>query len=208
MGGDVVCREINKGGDVRWWKVALGVFLSVGVMVAMISFYEISLSSSMKKLGLVDADFAGAVSREKLTEWGIAAKAGWECGMPNRVKGVVEFLLSGDSEQGQLSFRLGEMRVRCGAGMMREGEVETGTYEVTKGLGYLREGYKYLGERGGVDLRVCEGLPSAEVEKTIAGLLSGTSGKIYELLRDEWGKVVILQEQAAELCLDERESRR
>ncbi len=108
-------------------KILLGMLLSVGVMIAVMSFYEISLSGTMKKLGLAGADLSNMVSVESLNELGVSVKGGWECGLASRVKGSVEFMLAGDSEQGQLSFRLGEMRVLCGAGMMREGKIEAGT---------------------------------------------------------------------------------
>lgn len=193
---------------MRGIKILLGLFLSMGVLIAMMSFYEISLSGTMDKLGLVGADLTNMVSSENLNELGLSVKSGWECGLVSRAKGSVEFFLSGDSEQGQLSFRLGELRVLCGAGMMKAGEVETGTYEVMKGLGYLLTGYEQAIERGSVDLRACENLPDHALRTTMVGLISSTSGKVYQLLSDEWGKVENLREQVEEMCLDERESRR
>lgn len=189
-------------------KILLGILLSAGVMIAVMSFYEISLSGTMEKLGLAGTDLTNMVSVESLNELGVSVQSGWECGLASRAKGSVEFLLVGDSQQGQLSFRLGEMRVLCGAGMMREGEVEAGTYEVMKGLGYLTAGYEHVIERGSVDTRACELLPEGELDNVIAGLISSTSGKVYELLYEEWGDIIVLQEQVEEMCLDWRGSRR
>lgn len=182
--------------------------MMVGVMVAATSLYQMSLTGTLKKLGLYGADFSAAVSRERMEELGVQVRAGWECGLVNRVKGALQFILSGDAEQGQLSFRLGELRVVCGAGMMRAGQVEAGTYEVAKGMGYLQSGYDYVLERGSVDMRVCEGLPGLETEEVMAGLLSSTTGKVHELLQGEWVKALAKQEKVEEICLDARESRR
>ncbi len=77
-----------------------------------------------------------------------------------------------------------------------------------KGLGYLKTGYEYVVERGSVDIRACEKLPSGEVQRMIVGLISSTSGQVKQLLYDEWGEVMVLQDQVEEMCLDGRESRR
>lgn len=193
---------------MRWWLAAIGIFLSLGVLVAATSLYQMSLSGTMKKLGLYGSDFTSAVSRDKLSELGIQVKTGWECGLPSRIKGALGFMLSGDAEQGQLSFRLGEMRVQCGAGMIQDGRVEEGTYEVAKGLGYLESGYDYVLERGMVDMRVCEGLPGANTDEVMAALLSSTSGRVHELLYNEWTRLLAQSEEVEQICLDVRESRR
>ena len=200
----IVCN--NEG--MRGIKILLGLLLSVGVLIAVFSLYQISLSGTMKKMGLEGADFANMISVDKLTNAGMAAKGELECGFGNRVKSSVEFLLAGDSKQGQLSFRLGERRIICGAGMMRSGKGETGTYEVMKGLGYLKTGYGYVVERGSVDTRACENLFDRNVEEVMVELISSTNGRVYELLYKEWLEVIQLQEQVDEMCLDGRESRR
>jgi len=185
----------------------MGGLLTLGVLVGVMTVYQASYTNMMNKLGLVGADFSLAVKREQLRKTGMEIRGGWECGLPNRIRGSVEFMLSGDSEQGQLAFRLGQIRLACGAGMLERGEVETGTYEIMKGLGYLADGYRFVVERGSVDLRACEGLPGGEVKTMMDGLLSATSGRVHELLYEEWGNIVKQQGAVAKMCLDERMSR-
>jgi len=100
------------------------------------------------------------------------------------------------------------MRILCGAGMMQEGKIESGTYEVAKGMGYLTSGYNYTIERGSVDLRACEKLPGLEVDEAMVGLLSSSNGQVFELLSEEWKKVIVLREQVDQICLDGRNGRR
>ena len=65
----IVCN--NEG--MRGIKILLGLLLSVGVLIAVFSLYQISLSGTMKKMGLEGADFANMISVDKLTNAGMAA---------------------------------------------------------------------------------------------------------------------------------------
>lgn len=193
---------------MKWWYVLLALFLGIGIVIASISLYQESYKGTLEKFGLVGGDFSQAVVKEKTSSWQAELRSGFECGLFNRMRGAAEFMLSGDSEQGQLSFRLAEARVVCGASMMREGKIEVGTYEVMKGLGYLESGYRWVGERGVVDLRVCEGLPDNQVEMVMGELLSSTVGRVHDLLYEKWGEIVSLREPVEIMCIDYRNSRR
>lgn len=193
---------------MKWWQIVLGLGLMAGVLVGVFSLYQLSVDSTLKKLGLIGADLAATVEEAQVTDWRAKVESNLRCGIANRIRGTMEFMLSGDSEQGQLSFRLGEHRIKCGASMISEGQVEVGTYEVLKGLGYLKEGYKFVGERGSVDLRVCEELPGREVSEVMSELLSNTTGRVHELLYEDYGEVLLLEKPVWETCIDERNSRR
>lgn len=190
------------------WKFLVILLVVTGIAVAVFSLYTLSVKGTMNKLGLVGSDFSTSVISEQLDQKVLSIKSMTQCGMVARVAGAMNFLISSDDKQGELSFRLGQDRIKCGAAIIAEGSVETGTYEVLKGIGYLQSGYNFVNERMGVDYRVCRFFPDAEVSTTISTLLAGTTGRVNELIFDEWGKVLQLREKVEPECLSIRQKTR
>lgn len=180
----------------------------LGVVVAGVSLYQMSLTGTMRKLGLYGADFSEAVSSEKLSNWEAELGRGSGCGILNKASGLVGLGLARGDERGRRLFGLGERRIECGVEMMRRGRVEEGTYEVTKGIGYLSSGYDYLLEKVTRDVSGCGELLEMKSSRVVELLLTSTSGKVYELLYDEWSKVETKMARMEEMCLDEANSRR
>lgn len=189
---------------MKWWSVGVGLFLLIGLVVAVFSLYRASVDGLMQSLGLVGGDFSVGVVQDKIDQAVAGTKGKIACDLPTRLRGTMAFFLASDQEQGQLSFRLGEARIKCGAVMLAEGEVEVGTYEIVKGMGYLTQGYAFVAERMEIDPRVCEGLPNQEVDKTVEGVLAATSGRVYEIIWDDWEDIIDLREPVVRTCLDQR----
>ncbi len=193
---------------MKWWKVGVGIFLLIGIVIAFFSLYKASVDGLMTQLGLVGSDFSVSVVQEKLAEINEEAKSTLKCELPSRIRGSVIFLLSRDENQGRQAFYLGQERIKCGAAMLASGDVETGTYEVVKGIGYLNKGYQFVNERGELDGRVCESLPTQEIGTTVQQILEATSGKVFEIVWEEWQGIAKTKEQAEKICLDQRNSTR
>ena len=185
---------------MNFWRFFLSLFLTVGIVVAVVSLYNASVIGTMGKLGLVGSDFQAGILRDKLDINYLIARGELKCGLVNRVSGAVRFLLSSDNQQGELAFVLGEQRILCGAGMIASGQVEEGTYEVIKGMGYLKDGYTFVYERAEIEPRVCSNLPDLSVDIVTGKLIEGTSGRVYELLFDEWTRVIELRRVVDTIC--------
>lgn len=186
----------------------LGLFMATGLVVAVFSLYKASMDGLMKKVGLVGNDFSVGIMRDKIKQAFGQAQGAIACDLPTRVSGAVKFLLSGDDKQGGLAFRLGTSRVICGARMLANGNGEAGTYEVLKGMGYLKQGYTFVAERVETDERVCTSLPQEPIDETVNEVLEATSGKIFQLIWDDWQKVVDLRKPVDARCLDLRQKSR
>lgn len=186
------------------WRLLLFVLVLIGIGVAGFSLYNASVTGTMQKMGLVGSDFSASVITDKLDQSILSVKSTFKCGLPTRIKQAASFLLSSDEKQGQLAFTLGVDRINCGAAMIAEGHVETGTYELLKGIGYMQSGYKFASERMNIDYRVCHYLPDNKVHETVYTLLAATSGRVHELIFNEWGKVIQLSEQVEPVCLKQR----
>lgn len=191
---------------MNWWKVIVGFTLLLGLFIALISVYRASVAGTMGKLGLVRSDFAATVNTDSLSDQYLAVASDLRCGIMNRFSGTIQFFLSSDDRQGELSFRLGRNRILCGASLLAASQAESGTYEVLKGIGYLKEGYRFVAERASVDYRVCRNLPETDVHTAMHDLLLATEGRVHELLSDEWGDVLLLQQQVDPVCLEGRDS--
>lgn len=191
---------------MKWWRVAIGLFLLIGLIIAVFSLYKASVNGLLNNVGLVGSDFSVAVVQDEIRKAVLATKGKFRCDLPSRLKGTVSFMLASDQEQGQLAFRLGEGRMVCGASMLAEGDVEVGTYEILKGIGYLKQGYQFVTERAELDRRVCAGLPGGELAGTMSQILDATSGKVYEIISTEWRDLSRIREPAEAACLDHRNS--
>lgn len=185
-------------------KIALGVLLALGLGVAILSAYKASVAGVMKQVGLVGSDFSVAVVKEKIAKAVTNTQSTLSCDLPTRIQGAVKFMYSSDTEQGRLAFRLGESRIQCGARMLANDNVENGTYEIIKGMGYLTQGYHFVQERIVADSGVCEGLPSNELSITMNQILDATSGKVYELIWNDWQEVNKLRTEIDSRCVDQR----
>lgn len=183
-----------------WWKLVIVLFITLGVGVALLSTYKASVEGLMSQVGLVNSDFSSAVVTDKLR----AVRRDFVCNLPSRIKGAITFTLSGDDEQGALSFQLGESRINCGAQMLSDGDTEAGTYEILKGFGYLTKGYTFVQERATIDRRACATLPEDNVTQTVATVLEATNGKVYELLWSSWQDLLKLKLAVEDVCLDQR----
>lgn len=188
---------------MKWGLVGFGLFLLVGVVIAFLSIYKASVGGLMKKMGLIESDFSVAVVQDKLKQISLETKSKLACDLPSRVRSSITFLLSSDQKQGTLAFSMGQQRIKCGTAMLGSGDVETGTYEIVKGMGYLNQGYMFVTERAEVDSRVCEGLPGQELNTTVQEILGATSGKVYEIVGEEWRSIAKVKESAEKLCLDQ-----
>ena len=174
----------------------------IGVGVAVVSTYKMSVSGLMEQVGLVQADFGASVSSEKLSGVVYETKSLFACNLAARVKGSMEFILGGDRQQAELAFKLGESRIICGAAMMYEGKVEEGTYEVIKGMGYMNKGYDFVIERAELDRTVCKGIPGESLDQKISEILDATTGRVYEIIWSEWQNVRAKRVEAQQKCLD------
>lgn len=179
-------------------------FLFVGLIIAFLSLYKASINGLLKNVGLVGSDFSTEVVHDELRKAVLLTKGKFSCDLPTRMKGTISFMLASDQEQGQLAFRLGEGRMVCGATLLSQGDVEVGTYEILKGIGYLKQGYSFVSERMDIDRRVCDGLPGAEAAETMSRILEATSGKVFEILSDEWHELERVREPVESACLDQR----
>jgi len=191
------------------WKILIGFLVIIGVSVAVLSIYRASVNGLMTQIGLVESDFDTSVERTKLGEAITGLNSTLKCDLFTRLKGTMSFMLGGDEEQGKLAFALGESRINCGAALLSQGKAEEGTYEIVKGFGYLKQGFKFVGERVGVDRRVCSGLPTGStISETVGEILDATNGKVYEIVWEEWQDVVEVREPVEQACLDQRNSTR
>lgn len=179
-----------------------------GIGIAAVSFYRSSVSGLMTQVGLVGSDFNAAVATDKVDSVVSGIKGTLACDLPTRMKGAITFMLGGDEEQARLAFKLGDSRIKCGAVMLSQGKAEEGTYEIIKGIGYLKQGYSFVSDRVAVDRRVCSGVPGGDVDTTIVGVLDATSGRMYEIIWKDWQEVVEVRKPVAEACLDQRNSTR
>jgi hypothetical protein len=189
---------------MQGWKIVALVLLFIGLGVAVISAYKASVDGLMKKVGLVGSDFSVTVVREKIANSIVATQSSIACDLPSRITSAVQFILSSDQEQGQLAFRLGESRIHCGERILAQGNTEVGTYEILKGMGYLKQGYAFVQSRIDVDRRVCVGMPDQSLTTTVNDILDATSGKIYELIWNDWQKVVEMKKPLDAACIDQR----
>lgn len=179
--------------------------LAVGLVVAVISTYRLSVTGLMNQVGLVGADFGAAINRSKLNRDVAEAKSFFTCNVANRIKGTLEMLLGGDRQQAELAFKLGEARITCGEAMMYEGKAENGTYEIIKGMGYYSKGYQFITERTAADRTVCKGMPDNSMDFRVSGILEATNGKIFEIIWKEWQDVKALRAEAQRECIDSRQ---
>lgn len=193
---------------MKGFKLMAGVVIVVGLVIAIVSLYRSSVDSFMQKSGLIGADWSTVVFKEKIDNLVNVTRGTLACDLPTRLKGSVAYLLGGEEQKVKMSFVLGEARIKCGAVMLSEGKTEEGTYEVVKGIGYLKQGFRAARERVVVDRRVCDTIPEVDYEDLVGEVLEATSGKVYQVIWDSWGEVVEDREVVQQMCLDQRNSRR
>lgn len=185
---------------MKLWSLLLGIFLCAGAVIAIISLYNSSVSGTMEKMGLVGSDFSVSVTEEKLDRAYLTTLSNIKCGLASRVSGAIKYMFSRDDQQGEMSFALGEQRIKCGGSMIASGKVEEGTYEVMKGMGYLETGYNFVSERGEIDLGVCRSLLGNTSDETISKLVEGTNGRVKELIVKRWVELDEVREEAERVC--------
>ncbi|KKU88645.1 MAG: hypothetical protein UY18_C0010G0013 [Microgenomates group bacterium GW2011_GWF2_47_9] len=185
-------------------RVMVGFFLFVGLCIAGLSTYHASIAGILKKIGMVEGDFSLGVVTGEMQKIVNSAKGELKCDLPTRMSGAVRYLLSGDQKQGELAFRMGEDRMRCGAELFYIGKMSEGMYELIKGMGYLKQGYTFVSERALVDRRACDYLPSIDADILVREILTATTGKIHEIIWDEWQAQASLRREVEEVCLSRR----
>lgn len=186
-----------------WWKAAIGFFLVLGIAIGVFSVYKASVDGLMRKVGLVRADFNVAVIQEKIMNVLAGAKVKTACDLPTRLRGITKFKLASDREQGKLAFEIGEQRIYCGSTLLTQGRAQEGTYEIIKGISYLRQGYQFVEERAETERAVCQDMPDQDLDLLVGNILESTSGKVYEVIWHEWKQTAESRAQVSALCLDQ-----
>jgi len=185
-------------------SVIIFLLLLLGLGFAGASIYQAAWQGAMEKMGLVDSDFTGAVQSESLQGKYQEVTGELRCSLFGRVQNGLQRLVSSDTEKASGDLRLGEDRIACGAGFFAKSEVERGTYEVVKGLGYLKLGYDLVYEQASINYRLCQMLPDTQVFETMNELLRLSTGKVHELMQQSYLEVLETKEKVEPVCLKMR----
>jgi len=163
-----------------------------GIGVGLTSLYQLSMEANIRKMGLWGQDW------ERVVMEPIKIEVREECGWGRRWVGVVKYRLDLFEKRERGALEMGRERVGCGAAGLSKGKVQEGFYEIMKGLKYLQEGLQMVKEEEN-----CERQEELGEERRIMDeVLGKVSGRVKDLLAEEWGRVEVLETQVKRECLD------
>ncbi|MEI6690551.1 MAG: hypothetical protein WCL07_02260 [bacterium] len=109
--------------------------LSIGTIVAGVSIFYAGMMKSIGKIGLQGQVGQEMFDRNALARE-IASDNWWKCENNFEIEGSILYLFATGKQKVLLGWKLGEDRIKCGAGQIVKGNALTGTYKIVRGAKY------------------------------------------------------------------------